>query len=236
MRKALVTGSTKGIGLAISRLLVEHGYFVYVNYAHDDAAVSSLGLDAARHRLIKADLSGKPGADLLTDVILSEGVRLDCLVLNAGATCRKLFGQISCDDWNYVMNMNVNMPFYIIQKLRDAIADHGSVLFVGSGMGVHPHATSLPYGVSKAAAHMLARCLVKEMAERRIRVNVVAPGFIDTDWQQNKPQWLRERIEGKTALARFGTSEEIAIMCHALIENTYVNGAVLSVDGGYDYI
>ena len=236
MKHALVTGSTKGIGLAIASKLLDKGYYVYMNYAADDAAANALEMPQGRSRVIKADLSTTAGAGTLTDFILSENLgTIDCLVLNAGATCREPFGKIGYDDWNAVMNANVNIPFLICQKLYPIIADFGSVVFIGSDMGVYPHSVSSAYSVSKAASHMLGRSLVKEFAERGIRVNTLAPGFIDTSWQREKPRWLREKIEEKIALKRFGTPEEVADACMFLIENSYINGVVLQVDGGYSF-
>jgi len=235
MKYALVTGSTKGIGLAISEKLIETDYFVFMNYAHDDSAADAINLPKDMHRIIKADLSTPEGADALAEIIQSEKVALDCIVLNAGATCRKSFGEITYDDWNVVMNTNVNIPFLICQKLYPIITDNGSIIFIGSDMGIYPHAASNVYSVSKAAAHMLAKSLVKEMAEKKIRVNVLAPGFIDTQWQKEKPQWLREKIEKKIALKRFGTAEDVADACLSLLEITYINGTILQVDGGYCY-
>jgi NAD(P)-dependent dehydrogenase (short-subunit alcohol dehydrogenase family) len=230
MKHALVTGSTKGMGLAIAAGLVGRGWFVFTNGRGDEGA----GLPEDGHLFVRADLSVLEGVNALADAVLQRAERLDCVVLNAGATCRKPLKEIECADWQNVMDTNVNMPFFLLQRLFDRIADGGSVLFVGSAMGIKPHAVSLPYGVSKAAVNMLAQGLVKEFAPRGIRVNAVCPGFVDTEWQKEKPAGLREKIEGKIALGRFGLPGEIADMCFSLIENSYVNGAVLSVDGGYD--
>jgi len=234
VKKALVTGSTKGIGLSIAEVLIEHGYYVYMNYSSDDESASSLNLDSSRHQIIKADVSALDGVNVLTELLQKEG-NLDCLVLNVGVTCRKAFGQIEYEDWAKVMDANVNMPFLIVQALRNIISEHGSIIFTGSDMGIYPHSVSIPYGVSKAAVHILARSLVKEFASKKIRVNAIAPGFIDTDWQKEKPEWLREKIEKKIALKRFGAPQEIAEACMFLIDNKYINGTVLSIDGGYNF-
>jgi len=227
MKYALVTGSTRGIGKAIADKFTESGYTVFRN------GRSELPGDA---RYFRADLSTHDGVNALADAMLSREEKLDYLVLNAGATCRKTFKEIEYSDWQDVMDMNLNMPFFLVQRLFEHIADDGSVIFISSSLSFKPHATSIPYGVSKAAVNMLAQCLVKEFAEKRIRVNAVCPGFIDTEWQRGKPSGLRSKIESKTALARFGTPEEIADICLSLCVNTYINGAVVSVDGGYDMI
>lgn len=228
MKYALVTGSTKGIGFAIAKRLIEHDYFVFVNGR--DTAVLDLAPD--KHLLITADLSTSRGVDALTDAISQ--YQLDCIVLNAGATCRKELAAITYDDWQTVMDTNVNMPFFLVQRVFDRIADGGSVVFISSAMSLKPHAISLPYGVSKAAVNALAQGLVKEFAPRRIRVNAVCPGFVDTEWQKEKPQWLREKTENKIALKRYASPDEIADICFCVINNSYINGAVVPADGGYD--
>jgi len=227
MKYALVTGSTNGIGKAIGDKLEEHGYTVFRNGRKTDS----------RYRTyIPADLSTLEGVNTLADHLLKRVDKLDVLVLNAGTTCRKPLPKITPNDWNLVMDTNVNMPFFLIQRLAGLLAENGSILFISSAMSIWPHAVSLPYGVSKAAVNMLARGLVKEFAGRKIRVNAVCPGFIDTQWQLAKPAWLKEKIEKKTALNRFGTPEEVSDMCISLITNTYINGAIVSIDGGYNMI
>lgn len=232
LKYALVTGSTKGIGYAIAHKLIECGWHVFLNYAHDDHVCSTFPDD--QYTLVKADLSTLDGVERLSKAVLDRTETLSCLVLNAGTTCRKPLRDITYEDWQYVMDTNVNMPFFTIQRLFGSIEENGSIVFISSALSIKPHATSIPYGVSKAAVNMLAQNLVKEFSPRGIRVNVICPGFIDTEWQREKPAWLREKIAGKVALRRFGSPEEVAEACMGLIENSYINGAVLSIDGGYD--
>jgi 3-oxoacyl-[acyl-carrier protein] reductase len=111
----------------------------------------------------------------------------------------------------------------------------GSVTFTGSLMGIEPHSVSLAYGVSKSAVHALVKNLVKFLLPYDIRVNAVAPGFVDTDWQKTKPVEIRKSIESKIAVGRFCAPEEIAEVFLMLIENHYFNGEIVVVDGGYLY-
>lgn len=227
MKYALVTGSTKGIGKAVADKLALNDYTVFRNGRNEKSDYE---------HYICADLSTLDGVNTLADSILQQTDQIDVLVLNAGATCKKTLSEITPDDWYTVMDTNINMPFFLIKRLAGHIAEKGCILFISSAMSLWPHAISIPYGVSKAATNTLAQYLVKEFARDQIRVNVVCPGFIDTQWQLNKPSWLREKIEAKTALNRFGTPEEIADMCWSLCTNTYINGAIIRVDGGYDML
>ena len=224
MKYALVTGSTKGIGKATADLLAQNGYFVLRNGRGQDDG----------DNYIQADLSDVAETERFVGEVLNYSDKIDCVVFNAGATCRKSFEDIKYEDWQKVMDTNVNIPFVLAQRLYKHMADGGNIIFIGSSMSLKPHATSIPYGVSKSAVNMLAQCLAREFASKRVRVNVICPGFIDTEWQKEKPEWLREKIANKIALNRFGTPEEVAKMCLSLCENTYVNGAIVSVDGGYD--
>lgn len=227
MKYALVTGSTRGIGKAIGDKLTENGYTVFRNGRN---ATEKYG------HYICADLSSLNGINILADSLLQQTEKIDTIILNVGATCKKTMDEITPEDWLAVMNTNVTMPFFLIQRLAGHIVENGCILFISSAMSLWPHATSIPYGVSKAAVNMLAQSLVKELSEKRIRVNVICPGFIDTDWQKEKQAWLREKIERKTALNRFGTPEEVADICLSVLKNSYVNGTIVRVDGGYGMV
>jgi 3-oxoacyl-[acyl-carrier protein] reductase len=111
----------------------------------------------------------------------------------------------------------------------------GSITFTGSLMAMQPHAQSLAYGVSKAAVHALVKNLVKFFAEKQIRVNAVAPGFIESEWHNNKPAEIRNNIIQKLASERFGTPEEVSEVFVMLINNHYMNGEIVVCDGGYNY-
>lgn len=225
MKYAAVTGSRRGIGATIAYTLESSGYTVFRNGRSESSVKNYL----------RADLSTLKETNRFVDELLERTPHLDCLVLNAALTYRKPFNEIEYEQWQTIMDTNVNMPFIIVKRLFDHIADNGSVLFVGAVLGTKPHATSIPYGVSKAAMNMLAQSFVKEFVPRGIRVNVVSPGFVATESQESKPQWLREKIEGKIAMRRFATEQEIADMCLSVINNTYINGAIVPLDGGYDF-
>ena len=131
--------------------------------------------------------------------------------------------------------VNVHSHYYLIRDLNSIIQNKAKIVFIGSLLGEIPHASSLPYGVTKAAVHSLARNLVKEFSEREVTVNIVAPGFVETEWQKGKLQEIRSNIYNKTAIKRFATVKEISMACMMIIENDFINGATISVDGGYNF-
>ncbi|MCD7714042.1 MAG: SDR family oxidoreductase [Prevotella sp.] len=112
---------------------------------------------------------------------------------------------------------------------------HSSIVLIGSMMAVYPHGTSLAYGVTKSAVHALAKNLVKCFEGKNVTVNAIAPGFVETEWQKDKPIEIRNNICNKTALKRFATVDEIADAVRFCIYNPYVNGSIIEVSGGYSY-
>ena len=240
MRYAVVTGITKGIGRAVAERLLQEDFFVIGNYAADDSAANAFTRAnenyAQRLFVRKQELSSYETACAFAEQIVSVTQTVDVLVLNSGTTNLTPFGEITKEDWGRVMDVNLNAPFFLIQKLRNCMAaDRGRIILLGSLMGEYPHARSIPYGVSKAALHELARYLIKYFSPRGVTVNAVVPGFVDTPWQSGKEPEHRKRIENKLALHRFAKPEEIAALCMHLLENQYINGEVLHIDGGYSY-
>lgn len=234
---ALVTSSTSGIGKAIGKILLKHGYYVFFNYSKNEENREKLENEIVDYKrqysIIKADLSDYNSIDILFNKIIKITDVLDCVVLNTGITNRNTFENININQWNIIMDTNLNIPFFIVQRFSKMIKNDGRIIFIGSVLGILPHAISISYAVSKAGLHMLAKSLVKVFKDRNITVNVIAPGFIDTDWQLSKDPDHRKRIENKIALGRFGKPEEVAEICMSVVENQYINGAVINIDGGY---
>ena len=240
MKYAVITGATKGIGKAIAEKFLKKGYFVFVNYASDENAAQEFSIDNEKFKdrflLLREQLNSYESVQKLISHITKATQTVDCLILNAGVTDRSPFSEISHSSWETVLNVNLNTPFYLVQGLSPYLVDQtGRIIFIGSIMGMYPHASSLSYSVTKAAVHQLAKSLVKEFAPRSITVNAVAPGFIETPWQKEKPQEIRNNICLKTALNRFGKPEEVAELCWHIVENGFINGSVLKIDGGYSF-
>lgn len=239
MKYAIVTGSTKGIGKCIAEKLLSEGYFVFVNYANDTDSAIKFEKENEKYKnqicIIKKDLSSYDNAMEFCDEILNHTQKIDVLILNCGITEKSEFGDITKESWENVMNINLNVPFYIIQRLNTYLCMYGKIILMGSVMGKYPHSTSLAYNVSKSGVNALSNALVKYFASRKITVNSICPGFIMTQYHDNRSKESFERIENKIALNRFGTVDEVASLCMEIIRNQYINGANIDINGGYNY-
>lgn len=241
MKTAVITGSTKGIGKSIGLKLLQEDCFVIFNYASDDSTSNELCKELkknyhGKYKIIKADLSSIEQVEYFVEQVTKEVPVIDYLILNAGYTDRTLPLELSVEGWNKVMDINLNMPFFCVQRFASFLRKRtGKIIFIGSILGIEPHASSIAYGVSKAGVHFLAKCLVKVFAEQGITVNAICPGFTDTPWQLKKPAMQRKNIENKTALHRFAYPEEVAEITYSVLNNAYINGAVIQIDGGYNY-
>lgn len=235
---ALVTGGTKGIGLAITKMLLKEGYSVTATYAHDEIWAQEIQTNLSEQgysiEVFLASQDDKQQMKELVGHMVQKG-NLDCVICNAGATDRTSFQELSDEAWERVMQINVNSNMSLIRDLYEYIADNARIIFIGSILGVLPHSISLAYGVSKAAEIALAKNLVKEFASTGTTVNVITPGFVDTDWQKSKPDNIRKNICDKTAVGRFAQPDEIAEAVKFCVHNGFVNGSVIEITGGYNY-
>lgn len=238
MKYALVTGSTKGIGLSIGEGLLALGYYVFFNHPKDDKDFDEFNQKLSnnypnRFLLIEADLSNINHVQKVYTEVSNITSRIDLIVFNAGITDRSPFQEITYESWMKIQNIFVNVPVFILQKFYALLQEKSNVIFIGSVLGNIAHSTSLSYGVSKSGVHALVENLVKFFSDKKIRINGVAPGFIDTQWQLKKQADIRARIENKIALKKFGSPDDVRDLVLHIINNEYINGSVLKIDGGY---
>ena len=236
----LITGGTKGIGKAIAIELAKVGYNLILTYAKDEAIAvnfeaelrNDYSIDAT---VLSADITTPSSIDDISSYLKDRGIMLYSIIYNAGITSRVSFEEITLEDWERVFFANVHFPVFLTQRIISNIEEGGNIIFTGSLMGVYPHSVSLAYGVTKSAIHSLVQNMVKFMAPYKIRVNAIAPGFVDTEWQKTKPAEIRQRIENKIALERFCEPSELAQIYKLIVENSYLNGEIITVSGGYSY-
>ena len=150
-------------------------------------------------------------------------------------TIRKSFTETTDADWDKMMEVSVNSHYILIRELYSLIPSNSRIIFTGSQMGIHPHATVLSYGVTKSAIHSLAKNLVKEFEGTGTTVNAIVPGFVATPWQKEKPEEIKQNIYKKTAIHRFASVDEIVKAYQFCIDNPFINGSLIEVNGGYCY-
>ncbi|MFC4943577.1 SDR family NAD(P)-dependent oxidoreductase [Pseudonocardia sp. GCM10023141] len=232
---AIVAGGSTGIGASVARRLDREGYRVVVVGAKsvDEGNAVAAELDGAT--FLQADLSdaGAP-AQVVAHVESAHG-RLDALVYAAGRTARIPHPDIHAvtdDVWEPILRLNVLGPWHFVQAAEPLLrkSGNGNVVVVGALAGVDVGGSSIPYAVSKAAVHHMCKLLGGALGPE-IRVNAVAPGFIETRWTADWDDF-RAQITEKAPLRRTGHPDEVAELVVGLMRATYVTGQVVVADGG----
>ena len=230
MKTAIVTGGTSGIGLGVAKMLLAKGYRVYATFVGPDFEENIENFIP-----LKVDQSNREELYAFINRIKLECKNIDCIVCNAGLSIRKSFTETTDMDWDIMMEVAVNSHYILVRELYSLIPEGSRIIFTGSQMGLMPHATVLGYGVTKAAVHALAKNLVKEFEGTGTTVNAIVPGFVETPWQKEKPEEIKQNIYRKTAIHRFATVDEVVDAYRFCIDNSFVNGSLIEVNGGYSY-
>ncbi len=239
-KAALVTGSSKGIGKAISLSLAELGVKVAVNYNSSKAQAEEVAKeiqDAGGESLVvQADVSNLEQVTAMVDKVNDAWGQVDILVNNAGIISDGLLMRMSDEAWHRVMGVNLNGTFYCSRAvLRTMVRQRwGRIINIGSVVGIRGNMGQTNYSASKAAILGFSKSLAKEVATRNITVNVVTPGYISTETVANLTKVQKDRIMTWIPQGHFGETEDVANMVAYLVTEkaSYVTGQVISVDGG----
>ncbi|MFF0545197.1 SDR family NAD(P)-dependent oxidoreductase [Nocardia thailandica] len=234
-KTALITGGSSGMGLATARRLIDEGARVVVtgrDRTRLDAAVASLG--AAAHG-VAGDGGDLADVDALIAEVRARFGHLDVLFANAGIGSFQPVAEVTEDLFARVVDSNLKAAFFTIQRALPILREHGAIV-VNASFGLHRGVPgSALYAASKAAVHNLTRSLAAELAPRRIRVNSVSPGYIDTPaFRAELSAAARAGAAGSTPAGRVGTADDVAAAVAFLASSdaAYVNGHDLRVDGG----
>jgi 3-oxoacyl-[acyl-carrier protein] reductase len=242
---ALITGAATGIGRAAAVALAAAGFDVAINYSRSKEAAEETAKLAqakgARTLLIQCDVSDDPAVRAMIETIQREFGRLDALINNAGTTTNVKpndFEGLTLEEWDRVFAVNVRGVFQVTRAAAPLLkAARGSIVNTASIVGLRPGPQPLPYAASKAAVVSLTKLLALNLAPE-VRVNAVAPGWMEGDWME---RMLKDRYEDlmtrrakSTPLRRVATAEDVAeVIVNLITSNRFVNGEVIVIDGGF---
>lgn len=238
-RVALVTGGSRGIGLAVAERLAGDGAGVVICARNIDRAKTAAaqlkdrGLDV---EAFQADVADSDSVAKLVKEVLSRHSRIDILVNNAGVTADALLLRMSDQQWNSVIKTNLTGVFHCTKLVARTMLKQrwGRIVNVSSIVGVVGNPGQANYAASKAGIIGFTKSIASELASRNITANVVAPGFILTDMTEGLPDDAKSALLERIPVGRFGTAEEVAHVVGFLASGAaaYITGQVIQVDGG----
>src|SRR4030088_3093176 len=244
-KAALITGGATGIGRSAVLALARAGYDVALNYSPSEAAARETGAQAeklgAKRLLVRCDVSDEPAVRAMLQTVKKTFGRLDVLINNAGTTAAwepKDLESLSLEDWDRVFAVNVRGLFQVTRAAVPLLRTYkGCIVNTASIVGLRPGPQPLPYAASKAAVVNLTKTLAYNLGPD-IRVNAVAPRWMQGEWMQRMLKDKYEDLMGKrakaTPLKRCVTAEDVAETMMSLVQsNRFVTGEVIVIDGGF---
>ena len=230
----IVTGASRGIGNSIAKLLSKEDYQVIANYNKSEIEAKKLkeefGVD-----IFQADVSKREEVKALINYTINKYKKIDCIINNAGIDQVKMFVDITDQDWEYMIQNNLNSVFYMCQETIPYMVNRkeGSIINISSIWGQIGASCESHYAATKAAIDAITKSLAKELGDSNIRVNSIAPGIIDTEMNNNLSEKEKDDIIKEIPLKKIGKKEDIAKCVKWLLEDEYVTGQVININGGW---
>lgn len=236
MKVAIVTGGTRGIGKAIVYELVKKDIIVVLNYKNSDEIARELKNELGNKvEIFKADISKRNEVKKLIQFVIEKFGNIDILINNAGISQDKMFIDITDEDWDNMIQINLTSNFYTIQEVLPNMIHNksGCIINISSIWGLVGASCESHYAVSKAGVDALTKSLAKELGPSNIRVNSVAPGMINTDMNSIYSEEDIKVIKEEIPLGRIGEPEDIAKCVAWIVEDKYTTGQIISPNGGW---
>lgn len=240
-KTVLITGSSRGIGRSIAKIFAENNYNVVINYNKSEKEANELydylTEKGCSVRIFKADISNIMEVNSLVNYCIGQFEKIDVLINNAGISRSNLFTDISCEEWNEIMSVNLNGVFYTTKKALQYMLPEmsGNIINISSIWGLVGGANEVHYSASKAAVIGMTKALAKELGPSNIKVNCIAPGVIETDMLNNLNEDTKDMLKEETPLMRLGAPEDIAKCALFLASDAgdFLTGQVISPNGGF---
>lgn len=238
-KTVIVTGGSKGIGESIVRDLSKKEYNIVLNYNKSEENAKKIQKELKENGILidifKADVSKREEVKKLIEYTLEKYKNIDILINNAGISQTKLFTDITDEDWNRMINTNLNSVFYVTQEVLPNMIHNknGCIINISSVWGMVGASCEVHYSVSKAGIDAMTKSLAKELGPSNIRVNSIAPGIIKTDMISNLKEEEIKTIEQEIPLEKIGTPDNIVKCVNWLIDDEYTTGQIISINGGW---
>jgi acetoacetyl-CoA reductase len=235
----VVTGASRGLGRAIAEEVARGGAKVVVNYSRSkepaEELVNEISENGGEAIAVQADVSDAEQAQKLIDQAIEEYGRIDVLVNNAGINIDRTLKKLSVDDWDKVIQVDLNSAFYTVHAVLPHMTEQGGgkIINMSSFVGEAGNIGQANYSAAKAGLLGFTKTAAKELARSGITVNAICPGFIETDMVASIPEDARNKLLKTVPLGRFGQPEEIArAVCYLVEDGDYITGQSLDINGG----
>jgi acetoacetyl-CoA reductase len=235
---AVITGGSRGIGAEIAKVLARNGALVAINYLNSsekaDSIVQDIEQEGGTAFAYKADVIQANNVHNFIEEVINRYGQIDILINNAGITRDKTFRKMAIDEWEEVINVNLNSVFNTTSKVINHMLErkYGRIINISSIIGQSGGFGQTNYSASKAGLLGFTKSLALETAKNGITVNAICPGFIETEMVAAMPENVRESIIAKVPMQRLGQTDEIADTVLFLIKSSYITGQEINVNGG----